>query len=116
MVLARWLLPGQYLSVPGSIGFIALFGIAVLNGGVVMVNAINQQYEGGAVLKIAVLKGALSRLRPVLMTAATSALGLIPMLLATGIGSEVQKTISHRGDWRPYFLYFADIICIAGTV
>ena len=84
---------GQYLSVPGSIGFIALFGIAVLNG-VVMVNAINQKHEGGLAMKKAVFEGALSRLRPVLMTAFTSALGLIPMLLATGIGSEVQKPLA----------------------
>jgi cobalt-zinc-cadmium resistance protein CzcA len=84
---------GQYLSVPGSIGFIALFGIAVLNG-VVMVSAINQKREGGLEVKKAVFDGALSRLRPVLMTAATSALGLIPMLLATGIGSEVQKPLA----------------------
>jgi cobalt-zinc-cadmium resistance protein CzcA len=84
---------GQYLSVPGSIGFIALFGIAVLNG-VVMVSAINQKREGGIEVKKAVFDGALSRLRPVLMTAATSALGLIPMLLATGIGSEVQKPLA----------------------
>lgn len=84
---------GQYLSVPGSIGFIALFGIAVLNG-VVMVNAINQKREGGVDVNHAVFDGALSRLRPVLMTAATSALGLIPMLLATGIGSEVQRPLA----------------------
>ncbi len=84
---------GQYLSVPGSVGFIALLGIAVLNG-VVMVNAINQKYEGGKELSIAVFEGALSRLRPVLMTALTSALGLIPMLLATGVGSEVQKPLA----------------------
>ncbi len=84
---------GQYLSVPGSIGFIALLGIAVLNG-VVMVNAINQQREEGVSVQDAVLNGALSRLRPVLMTALTSALGLIPMLLATGIGSEVQKPLA----------------------
>ncbi len=84
---------GQYLSVPGSVGFIALLGIAVLNG-VVMVNAINQQYEAGSERAIAVFEGALSRLRPVLMTALTSALGLIPMLLATGVGSEVQKPLA----------------------
>jgi len=84
---------GQYLSVPGSIGFIALFGVAVLNG-VVMVNAINQRYEGGAGLKQSVLEGALSRLRPVLMTAFIAALGLIPMLLATGVGSEIQRPLA----------------------
>jgi len=84
---------GQYLSVPGSIGFIALFGVAVLNG-VVMVNAINQRFKGGADLQVAIFEGALSRLRPVLMTASIAALGLIPMLLATGVGSEVQRPLA----------------------
>jgi cobalt-zinc-cadmium resistance protein CzcA len=84
---------GQYLSVPGSIGFIALFGVAVLNG-VVMVNAINQNLAEGETLADAVYAGALSRLRPVLMTAAIAALGLIPMLLATGVGSEVQRPLA----------------------
>ncbi len=84
---------GQYLSVPGSIGFIALFGVAVLNG-VVMVNAINQNVEAGEPLREAVFRGALSRLRPVLMTASIAALGLIPMLLATGVGSEVQRPLA----------------------
>ena len=84
---------GQYLSVPGSIGFIALFGVAVLNG-VVMVNAINQRIENGSDLDLSVFEGALSRLRPVLMTASIAALGLIPMLLATGVGSEVQRPLA----------------------
>jgi len=84
---------GQYLSVPGSIGFIALFGVAVLNG-VVMVNAINQRFEGGLDLQQSVFEGALSRLRPVLMTASIAALGLIPMLLATGVGSEIQRPLA----------------------
>ncbi len=84
---------GQYLSVPGSIGFIALFGVAVLNG-VVMVNAINQNLEAGEGLGEAVFRGALSRLRPVLMTASIAALGLIPMLVATGVGSEVQRPLA----------------------
>ncbi len=84
---------GQYLSVPGSIGFIALFGVAVLNG-VVMVNSINIRHEGGMPLAEAVFSGACSRLRPVLMTAVTTALGLIPMLLASGIGSEVQRPLA----------------------
>jgi len=86
-------LSGQYLSVPGSIGFIALFGVAVLNG-VVMVNAINQNREAGEPLREAVFQGALSRLRPVLMTAAIAALGLIPMLLSAGVGSEVQRPLA----------------------
>lgn len=84
---------GQYLSVPGSIGFIALFGVAVLNG-VVMVNAINQYREGGVSMAESVYGGALSRLRPVLMTATMAALGLVPMLLATGVGSEVQRPLA----------------------
>jgi len=86
-------LSGQYLSVPGSIGFIALFGVAVLNG-VVMVNAINQLLDGGQNLDQAVFEGALSRLRPVLMTASIAALGLIPMLLANGVGAEVQRPLA----------------------
>ena len=76
------------------IGFIALFGVAVLNG-VVMVNAINQRVEGGnCSLDDAIFDGALSRLRPVLMTASIAALGLIPMLLASGVGSEVQRPLA----------------------
>ncbi|MAO55201.1 MAG: CusA/CzcA family heavy metal efflux RND transporter [Rhodospirillaceae bacterium] len=86
-------LTGQFLSVPGSIGFIALFGVAVLNG-VVMVNAINQNVLGGMEPDEAVYQGALSRLRPVLMTALIAALGLIPMLLSTGVGSEVQRPLA----------------------
>jgi cobalt-zinc-cadmium resistance protein CzcA len=86
-------LTGQFLSVPGSIGFIALFGVAVLNG-VVMVNAINQNILGGMEPEKAVYQGALSRLRPVLMTALIAALGLIPMLLSTGVGSEVQRPLA----------------------
>jgi len=86
-------LSGQFLSVPGSIGFIALFGVAVLNG-VVMVNAINQNILGGMEPSEAIYEGALSRLRPVLMTALIAALGLIPMLLSTGVGSEVQRPLA----------------------
>ena len=91
-VLALYL-SGQYLSVPGSIGFITLLGVAVLNG-VVMVSSINQRIEGGTGFDIAVFDGALSRLRPVMMTAITSALGLIPLLMATGVGSEVQRPLA----------------------
>ena len=91
--IAALYITGQYLSVPGSIGFIALFGVAVLNG-VVMVNAINQNIEAGESIPDAVYFGALSRLRPVLMTAAIAALGLIPMLLSTGVGSEVQRPLA----------------------
>jgi heavy metal efflux system protein len=91
--IAALFFSGQYLSVPGSIGFIALFGVAVLNG-VVMVNAINQRVGGGLSADRAVFDGALSRLRPVLMTACIAALGLIPMLLASGVGSEVQRPLA----------------------
>ncbi len=84
---------GQYLSVPSSIGFITLFGVAVLNG-VVMVESINQRIAGGLPVNEAVFNGATSRLRPVLMTAITSALGLIPMLLSTGVGAEIQKPLA----------------------
>ena len=91
--IAALYMTGQYLSVPGSIGFIALFGVAMLKG-VVMVNAINQNVQVSESISDAVLRGALSRLRPVLMTAAIAALGLIPMLLATGVGSEVQRPLA----------------------
>lgn len=86
-------LSGLYLSVPGSIGFIAVSGIAVLNG-VVMVNAINRNLEGGTSPSTAVFDGALSRLRPVLMTALTTVLGLAPLLYTTGVGSEVQRPLA----------------------
>ncbi len=92
--IAALFFSGQYLSVPGSIGFIALFGVAVLNG-VVMVNAINQRAESStAPIDDAIFSGAISRLRPVLMTASIAALGLIPMLLASGVGSEVQRPLA----------------------
>ena len=86
-------LSGQYLSVPSSVGFITLFGVAVLNG-VVMVESINQRLGDGARLADAVFEGALSRLRPVLMTALTSALGLLPMLMSSGVGAEIQKPLA----------------------
>jgi cobalt-zinc-cadmium resistance protein CzcA len=91
--VAALYLSGLYLSVPSSIGFIAVFGTAVLNG-VVMVNAINQNLEGGMGQRQAILDGALSRLRPVLMTALTTLLGLVPLLYATGVGSEVQRPLA----------------------
>ena len=78
---------------PSSIGFIAVFGTAVLNG-VVMVSAINQNLEGGLDRRQAILDGALSRLRPVLMTALATLLGLVPLLFATGVGSEIQRPLA----------------------
>jgi len=91
--IAALFFSGQYLSVPGSIGFIALFGLAVLNG-VVMVSAINQRLRGGASPAEAVFSGAVSRLRPVLMTASIAAFGLVPVLLSSGVGSEVQRPLA----------------------
>jgi len=91
-VFSLWI-SGQYLSVPSSVGFITLFGVAVLNG-VVMVESINQRIQDGLSMDAAVFEGAVSRLRPVLMTAITSALGLIPMLLSTGVGAEIQKPLA----------------------
>ena len=84
---------GQYLSVPASVGFIALFGVAVLNG-VVLVSHINQLRRQGLNQHEAVVQGTLRRLRPVLMTALSTALGLIPLLLATGSGSEIQRPLA----------------------
>ena len=86
-------LSGQYLSVPSSIGFITLFGVAVLNG-VVMVESINQRIKDGLDSSKAIFDGATSRLRPVLMTAITSALGLIPMLMSNGVGAEIQRPMA----------------------
>ncbi|WP_440876185.1 efflux RND transporter permease subunit [Thalassotalea sp. PLHSN55] len=83
----------QYLSVPSSVGFITLFGVAVLNG-VVMVDSINQRIKQGLATQQAVFDGAVSRLRPVLMTAITSALGLIPMLMSSGVGAEIQRPLA----------------------
>lgn len=91
--IAALFFTGTYLSVPGSIGFIALFGVAVLNG-VVMVNAINQYLGREHTVEEAVELGAMSRLRPVLMTAMIAALGLVPLLLASGVGSEVQRPLA----------------------
>jgi cobalt-zinc-cadmium resistance protein CzcA len=87
------LITGEYLSVPASVGFIALFGIAVQNG-IVLVTYFNDLRERGKTVKEAVLEGSLLRLRPVLMTAMTTVLGLLPLLLATGMGSDVQRPLA----------------------
>ncbi len=84
---------GLYLSVPAAVGFIAVFGVAVLNG-VVMVSYINQLRDEGYDVMEAVKLGAERRLRPVLMTATVAILGLIPLLLADGIGSNVQRPLA----------------------
>lgn len=86
-------LSGEYLSVPASVGFIALLGIAVLNG-VVLVSYFNQLRASGLSLLDAVVHGAQRRLRPVLLTASMAALGLVPLLFATGPGSEIQRPLA----------------------
>jgi len=86
-------LSGLYLSVPASVGFITLFGVAVLNG-VVMVTYFNQLRESGRTLLDAVREGAERRLRPVLMTATIAGFGLVPLLVATGPGSELQRPLA----------------------
>src|SRR5437870_6307598 len=87
------LFTGIPLSVSAAIGFIALFGQAVLNG-VVMVSCFNQLRESGNTPFDAVVRGALVRLRTVLMTALLAMLGLLPMALSKGIGSETQKPLA----------------------
>jgi cobalt-zinc-cadmium resistance protein CzcA len=86
-------LAGEYLSVPASVGFIALWGIAVLNG-VVLVSYIRSLRRDGIALRDAVQIGATSRFRPVMMTATVAMLGLIPFLFSTGPGSEVQRPLA----------------------
>jgi cobalt-zinc-cadmium resistance protein CzcA len=91
-VLALWG-SGEYLSVPASVGFIALLGIAVLNG-IVMVSYFNQLRALGMPVERVVVEGARRRLRPVMMTASIAAFGLVPLLFATGPGSEIQRPLA----------------------
>lgn len=91
-VFALWV-SGDYLSVPAAVGFIALLGIAVLNG-VVMVSYFNQLLATGMEITKVVIIGSSRRLRPVLMTASIAAFGLIPLLFATGPGSEIQRPLA----------------------
>ncbi len=91
-IVALWL-TGEYLSVPASVGFIALLGIAVLNG-IVMVTYFNQLRVLGLTMDQVVREGAIRRLRPVLMTATIAAFGLVPLLFATGPGSEIQRPLA----------------------
>jgi cobalt-zinc-cadmium resistance protein CzcA len=86
-------LSGEYLSVPASVGFIALWGIAVLNG-VVLVSYIRKLRESGMEQREAIFHGAVTRFRPVMMTATVAALGLVPFLMAKGPGSEVQRPLA----------------------
>jgi len=91
-VIALWL-AGEYLSVPASVGFIALLGIAVLNG-VVLVSFYNQLCDLGMHINDVVIEGARRRLRPVMMTASIAAFSLIPLLFASGPGSEIQRPLA----------------------
>ena len=91
--LVALFISGQYLSVPSAIGFIAVFGVAMLNG-IVLVSFINELRERGLSVAEAVRRGCEMRLRPVLMTASVAILGLIPMLLSTGVGAETQRPLA----------------------
>jgi cobalt-zinc-cadmium resistance protein CzcA len=91
-LVSLWI-SGQYLSVPSAIGFIAVFGVAMLNG-IVLVSFINELREKGLTTREAVRKGAELRLRPVMMTASVAILGLIPMLLSSGVGAETQRPLA----------------------
>jgi cobalt-zinc-cadmium resistance protein CzcA len=84
---------GQYLSVPSAIGFIAVFGVAMLNG-IVLVSFLNELRDKGLSVREAVVQGTALRLRPVLMTASVAILGLVPMLLSTGVGAETQRPLA----------------------
>ncbi|MFA4968976.1 MAG: CusA/CzcA family heavy metal efflux RND transporter [Sulfuritalea sp.] len=87
------LIAGEYLSVPASVGFIALLGIAVLNG-LVLISHFNQLRAQGMPLERVVIEGSKRRLRPVLMTASIAAFGLVPLLFASGPGSEIQRPLA----------------------
>ncbi|MBS0229815.1 MAG: efflux RND transporter permease subunit [Proteobacteria bacterium] len=91
-VLALFL-SGQFLSVPSAIGFIAVFGVAMLNG-IVLVSVLNELRENGLSVREAVVQGTVLRLRPVLMTASVAILGLLPMLLSSGVGAETQRPLA----------------------
>jgi cobalt-zinc-cadmium resistance protein CzcA len=92
-IVALWA-TGEYLSVPASIGFINLFGVAVLNG-IVLISYINKlREEDGLDMHEAVVQGCLMRIRPVLTTALVALLGLVPLALSHGIGSEVQRPLA----------------------
>ncbi|TNE64575.1 MAG: efflux RND transporter permease subunit [Alphaproteobacteria bacterium] len=84
---------GQYVSVPSAIGFIAVFGVAMLNG-IVLVSFINELRAKGMNVHDAVRRGTELRLRPVLMTASVAILGLVPMLLSSGVGAETQRPLA----------------------
>jgi cobalt-zinc-cadmium resistance protein CzcA len=86
-------LTGTTFNVASGVGFIALFGVAVMNG-VIMVANLNRVRDEGVPLFEAVLRGAVERLRPVLMTASVATVGMLPAALATGVGSDVQRNLA----------------------
>ena len=88
-------------SISAAVGFIALSGVAVLNG-LVMVTYINQLRLKGVEGEQAIIEGALTRLRPVLMTALVASLGFVPMAIATGTGRRGPEAAGHGRDWRPH--------------
>jgi cobalt-zinc-cadmium resistance protein CzcA len=91
--LAALLISGQYMSVPASIGFIAIFGIA-LEDGLVLLSTIRRRFRGGDPVSEAVRYGVTAKLRPVLMTTFTTVFGILPLLLATGPGAEIQRPLA----------------------
>ena len=100
---------GMTLNVSSAVGFIALIGVAIQNG-VIMISHINTlRKEGGMALKEAVINGSRHRFRPVLMTASVAVLGLLPASLSTGIGSDVQRPLA---TVIVYGLFFATIITL----
>jgi cobalt-zinc-cadmium resistance protein CzcA len=126
-IAALWL-RGLNLNLSASVGFIALFGVAVLNG-VVLVSQINRLLQEGMPMEEAIVQGAAVRLRPVLMTALVASLGFVPMAVATAAGAEVQRplaTVVIGGLVTPtiltlvvlpaLFAFFCDKRPAAGTV
>lgn len=91
-VFALWL-AGANVSIPSSVGFIALFGVA-LRDGLVVVSGFEYPRSQGVALKNAVIEGALSRLRPVLMATLTTVFGLLPLIISSGVGSEVHRPLA----------------------
>jgi len=112
-VFALWFRDMTY-SISSAVCFIALSGVAVLNG-LLMLTFIRQLIESGVPKNEAIYRGALTRLRPVLMTALVASFGFVPMAIATGTGAEVQAARDGR-NWRADQLDLAYAVRSAGTV
>jgi cobalt-zinc-cadmium resistance protein CzcA len=107
------MLRGMPFSISAGIGFIALFGVAVLNG-IVLIGTFNQlKKEGVDDIFQRVKEGTLTRLRPVLMTATVASLGFLPMAISTSAGAEVQETFGNGCYWRIGNGNFPDVVCAA---